>query len=224
PRQFSPQVAWPGVAPVEQPRLEPAVEVLHAAIELRLAGRDEDRPDAEPQAEPDDPRPVPRRRTPTGQLAGVVELDLLADAQGLQLGAEGRSPNQTVASGRRGVGLEPAADGADGPLQLGRDALGDVMVGPCPIVEGLGARLDVAAPPLVEPSLGAAQRRADGLDGPAGEAETDGALTRRKFVVHAVLRGAAAGAFPRGTFSTQPMAGSVTELQVGAWDPPPISK
>jgi hypothetical protein len=38
------------------------------------------------------------------------------------------------------------------------------------------------------------------LDGLAGEAETDGALTRRKFVVHAVLRGAAAGGCPRGTF------------------------
>ena len=47
PRQFPPQVARPGVAPVEQPRLEPAVEVLYAAVELRLPCRDEDRPDAE---------------------------------------------------------------------------------------------------------------------------------------------------------------------------------
>jgi hypothetical protein len=38
------------------------------------------------------------------------------------------------------------------------------------------------------------------LDGSAGEAETDGALTRREFVVHGVLRGAAAGGCPRGTF------------------------
>jgi hypothetical protein len=52
PRQFAPQVARPGVAPVEQPRLEPAVEVLDAAIELRLPGRDEDRPDAEARAQP----------------------------------------------------------------------------------------------------------------------------------------------------------------------------
>jgi hypothetical protein len=37
------------------------------------------------------------------------------------------------------------------------------------------------------------------LDGPAGEAETDGALAQREFVIHGVLRGAAAGAFPRGT-------------------------
>ena len=38
------------------------------------------------------------------------------------------------------------------------------------------------------------------FDGPAGEAETDGALTRCEFVVHGVLRGAAAGGCPRGTF------------------------
>jgi hypothetical protein len=39
-----------------------------------------------------------------------------------------------------------------------------------------------------------------GLLDPAGEAETDGALTRREFVVHGVLRGAAAGGCPRRTF------------------------
>jgi hypothetical protein len=77
--------------------------------------------------------------------------------------------------------------------------LGDVMAGPCQVVEALGARLEVAAPPLVEPGLGAARRRADLLDGSPGEAETDGALAQREFVVPGVLRGAAAGAFPRGT-------------------------
>src|SRR5262249_36596325 len=123
-----------------------------------------------------------------------------ADAQSLQLGQDGRGPGETVARGRRGVGLEPTANGKDGPLQLGWDALGDVVVGPAPVVEPLRTRLEVAAPPLVEPSLGAAHRRADVRDGPAGEAETDGALPRRKFVVHAVLRGAAAGGGPRGTF------------------------
>jgi hypothetical protein len=44
------------------------------------------------------------------------------------------------------------------------------------------------------------------LDGPAGEAETDGALARREFVVDGVLRGAAAGGCPRGTFEAQQVA------------------
>jgi len=44
----------------------------------------------------------------------------------LQLGADGCGPDQAVAGGRRGMGLGPAADGEDGPLQLGRDALGDM--------------------------------------------------------------------------------------------------
>ena len=48
-----------------------------------------------------------------------------ADAQGLQFGADGRGPDHTVAGGRRGVGLEPTADGKDDPLQLGRDPLGE---------------------------------------------------------------------------------------------------
>ena len=43
------------------------------------------------------------------------------DAQGLQLGMDGRGPDQTVAGGRFGVGLEPAAGGEDGPLQFGWD-------------------------------------------------------------------------------------------------------
>ena len=82
-----------------------------------------------------------------------------ADAQGLQFGQDGRGPDQAVAGGRRGVGLEPAADGEDGPFQFGRDALGDVVVGPRQVVETLGAGLQIAAPPLVEPDLGAAQGR-----------------------------------------------------------------
>jgi hypothetical protein len=45
------------------------------------------------------------------------------DVQGLQLGTDGLGPYQTVASGRRGMGLEPAADGEDGPLQFGWDPL-----------------------------------------------------------------------------------------------------
>src|SRR5262249_17074867 len=98
------------------------------------------------------------------------------DAQGLQLGTDGRGPGQAVAGGRRGMGLQPATDGKDGPLQFGRDALGDV-VGPCQVVQALGASLQVATPPLVEPDLGTADGGADGLDGSAGEAQGNSALT-----------------------------------------------
>src|SRR5262249_20834222 len=66
----------------------------------------------------------------------------------------------------------------------GRDALGDVVVGPGEVVQALGAVLQVAMPPLVEPGLDATQGHADVVDGAAGEAETDGALPRREFVVH----------------------------------------
>src|SRR5262249_4492171 len=111
-----------------------------------------------------------------------------------------RAPDRGVGGRWRGPGLGPAADGEDGPLQLGRDLLGDVMAGPCQVVEAFGARLEGAAPPLVEPGLRAAQRRADVLDGPAGEAETDGAVAQREVGGHGGLRGAGAGAFPRGTF------------------------
>src|SRR5512135_2785998 len=297
--QLPPQVAWPGVAPVEQPRLEPAVEVLDAAIELRLPGRDEDRPDAEPQAEPDHARQDPRRRPPPAQLAGVVQLDLFGDAevlptlpeepedlvpaagggqpqadgavegvlahpdgvavalprevdrpseihlmelvggpglragefltrqqwgkadprrgqavalqdtldgasagqradvQGLEFGEDGIGPDQAVAGSWRGMRLKPPTDGEDGALQFGRDALGDLVVGPGEVVEALGTGLEIAAPPLVEPELGAAQSRADRLDRATAESESDGALAGGEFVPHGYLRGAAAGGSPR---------------------------
>jgi hypothetical protein len=120
-----------------------------------------------------------------------------ADAQGLQFGADGCGPGQAVAGGRRGMGLEPASDGEDGPLQLGGDALGDMVVGPRQVVEALGPGLQVAAPPLVEPDLGAADGGADGLDGPASEAQGDSAMARVEFVVPGYLRVAAAGGCPR---------------------------
>ena len=110
------------------------------------------------------------------------------------------APVRVLAGGRRGMGLKPPADGKVCPFQLGRDALGDVVVSSRQVVQVLVAGLQVAASPLVEPGLGAAQGRADVLDGPAGEAETDGASTRCEFVVHGVLRSAAAGGCPRGTF------------------------
>src|SRR5262249_37150728 len=121
-----------------------------------------------------------------------------ADAQGLQLGADGSGPGQAVAGGRRGTSLEPAADGEEGPLQVGRDASGDVVVGSRQVVKALGSGLQVAAPPLVEPDLGAAEGGANGLDGAAGEAQGNGAMTSGKFVVHGYLRVAAAGSCPWG--------------------------
>jgi hypothetical protein len=82
---------------------------------------------------------------------------------------------------------------------MARSSSGETL-GARQVVEAVGTGLQVAAPPLVEPGLGAAQGRADLVDGPAGEAETDGAVTRREFVAHGVLRGAAAGGGPRKTF------------------------
>ena len=95
------------------------------------------------------------------------------------------------------MSLEPAADGEDGPLQLGRDVLGDVVVGACPVVEAFGPRFQIAASPAMEPGLAAAQRRANVLDRLTSEAQTNGTLACRKFVVHSVLRGAAADGCPR---------------------------
>src|SRR5262249_7984514 len=76
------------------------------------------------------------------------------DTEGQQFGEDSRSPGQAIASGRRGVGLEPAADGEDSPLQLGRDALGEMVVSAGPVVESFGTSLQIATPPLVEPGLG----------------------------------------------------------------------
>src|SRR5262249_54666655 len=68
-----------------------------------------------------------------------------------------RCPDETVAGGRRGVGLKSATDGEDGPFQFGRDTLGDMMVGSRQIIETLGSGSQIAVPPFVEPGLGAAQ-------------------------------------------------------------------
>src|SRR5262249_7527251 len=79
------------------------------------------------------------------------------DVKSLEFSQNGRGPDQAVARRWRGMGLQPAADGEDRSLQLGRDALSDVVGGVCQVVQALGARLEVAAPPLAEPELGAAQ-------------------------------------------------------------------
>src|SRR5512144_720760 len=82
------QVARPPEAPLQQRLLEPAVEVLHAAVELRLPFGNEHRADTEAETEPDHPRQGPRRGSPAGQFAGIVELDLLRSAQVLPAFAE----------------------------------------------------------------------------------------------------------------------------------------
>src|SRR5262249_34591148 len=133
-----------------------------------------------------------------GPLAGKG-----TNPEGLEFGEDDRGADQAVAGGRGGVGLEPTADGEDGPFQFGRDVLGDVGVGPGQVVEALGAGCQVAAPPLAKPDFGAADGGADALDGPAGEAQGNGAVTRREFVVHGYLRVAAAGGCPRGEFFTR---------------------
>src|SRR5215831_13321907 len=88
PRQLATQGARPAEPPSEQRLLEPAVEVFHAAVELGLSFGDEHRADAEAQAQPDHPRQGACRRPPTGQLPGVVELDLFRSAQVLPALAE----------------------------------------------------------------------------------------------------------------------------------------
>src|SRR5262245_15246502 len=114
------------------------------------------------------------------------------------------------------MGLEAPADGEDGPLQLGGDALGAV-VGPGPVEEALGAGLEVAAPPLVEPGLGATDGGADGLDIAAGEAQGNGSMTSSEFVVHGYLRVAAASGCPRGSFYTSDQPGG-SEMGPSFWE------
>ena len=139
-------------------------------------------------------------------LDGAVAGDR-PDTEPLQLGADGAGPDQAVARRRRGVGPEPAAEREDGPLRFGREPQGDVVVGPGQVVEAVGPGLQLAAQPLTEPDLGAADGGADGLDGPAGEAQGNGAMTSSQFMAHGYLRVAAAGGRPRRYFNTWRRAG-----------------
>src|SRR5262249_14261077 len=81
PRQLPSQVARPLEATLQQRLLEPAVEVLHRAVELRFPFGDEHGADAAAQAESNHPRQGACAGSPAGQLAGVVELDLLGQSQ-----------------------------------------------------------------------------------------------------------------------------------------------
>src|SRR5262249_26330752 len=80
--------------------------MLTASCSRANSGRDEHGADAEPQAEPDHPRQGARRRPPARHLAGVVERNMLPQAQVLPLLAE--EPQDLVnATGIR----QPVADG-----------------------------------------------------------------------------------------------------------------
>src|SRR5262249_31799983 len=70
------------------------------------------------------------------------------DDRGLRCGADGRGPDPTRTGSRRGRGSKPGVDGADGPLQFGREAMGDTVAGPRPVVEAVWAGLPIAEPPL----------------------------------------------------------------------------
>ena len=113
--------------------------------------------------------------------------------EGLEFGQDGTGPDQAVACRRAGLGFEAAADGKDGSFQFRWDAVGDVVVGSGQVVQAVGAELEVASPPLVEPALGAAEGSADVRDGSAAEAERDGSLAGVEIVDHGDLQIAAAG-------------------------------
>src|SRR5262249_24921701 len=98
-----------------------------------------------------------------------------------------------VAGPRAGLGLQAPPHRQDGAFQFQRDARGDVVAGPGQVVQALGAEVEVAAPPLVEPDHGAAQGLTDLLHRPAAEAERDGSLASAEIVVLRNLRSAAAG-------------------------------
>jgi hypothetical protein len=121
-----------------------------------------------------------------------------SDAEARQFRENRWGPDQAVTCGRRGMGLGTMAEGEDSSLQFGWETLGAEVAGPRQVVEPLGPGFQVAMPPLAEPDFGAAERGTDGLDGPAGETQGNGALTRREFVVLGYLRVAAAGGCPRG--------------------------
>src|SRR5262249_30401712 len=107
--QLPTQVTRPGEVVLEQRVLEPAVEILDAAVELRLPFGDEHGADAVAQAQPDHPRQGPRRLPPAGPFAGVVELDLRGPAQVLPALAE--EPQDLV----HAAGLRQ--EKADGPVE-----------------------------------------------------------------------------------------------------------
>src|SRR5947209_19860049 len=81
PRQLPPQVACPCEAPLEQRLLEPAIEVLDAAVELGLSFRNEHGTDPVAQTHSDHAAQGTGRWSPARQFARVVELDLLRPPQ-----------------------------------------------------------------------------------------------------------------------------------------------
>lgn len=69
--------------PLEEPGLQPAIEVLDAALPLRLGWWDQHRFDAKAQAQAEHSREIPGGGPPTDDFAGVVELNDPWAAQGL---------------------------------------------------------------------------------------------------------------------------------------------
>src|SRR5688500_5384041 len=63
------------------------------------------------QADPGRGQAITLQDTLDGALAGEG-----TDPQGFEFGQEDRGSDEAVAGGRRGVGLQPTADGEDGPL------------------------------------------------------------------------------------------------------------
>jgi hypothetical protein len=98
PRQLPPQVARPAVAPVEQPRPEPAVEVLHPAVDLRLRLGDEHRGGALPL--------LSGRRTGTSTIVTPWR----------------NGASRTLIGVPRAVSLDRLAPSGDPAHEVGRDA------------------------------------------------------------------------------------------------------
>lgn len=89
--------------------------------------------------------------------------------------------------------FEPPPDRQGGPFEFGGDAPGDLMRGMRQVEQPIGAELQVAAPPLAEPAVGAAQRTTDLRHGLTRQASLDRVMTIRVLVSHGWLPSLAAG-------------------------------
>ncbi len=122
PVEFALQRAQLRVVPLEQTRLEPAVEMFDAALALRVGGRDEHRLHAKPQTQAQDPREVARGRAPAYYFAGIVELGLSGQAKALPALAQEAEDNLHLAgpvdSQANGAIVEVLADEDVVPLPL----------------------------------------------------------------------------------------------------------
>jgi len=81
--QLAAHIGWTAQAPTQRQGLKPAVRMLNRTIPLWPALRNEHRPDADPQAKANDPAEPTRRMTEPTELAPIVELHVLGQAQAL---------------------------------------------------------------------------------------------------------------------------------------------